>query len=80
MGEGAENVERARRPRPTRKPGMTAEEFRDRLKAAGLTTRAAAKVLGASRSAVSRWALGHRPIPSPVAKLLYFVVPKEIPA
>jgi transcriptional regulator with XRE-family HTH domain len=42
---------------------MTANEFRDALKALGMTQRSFAERLGLAATTVNRWALGTLPVP-----------------
>jgi DNA-binding transcriptional regulator YiaG len=49
---------------------MTSKELRQALKRLGMSQGQMAAYLGVTRSAVTHWAGGRRPVPGPVAKLV----------
>jgi transcriptional regulator with XRE-family HTH domain len=52
---------------------MTSEELKDLRAELGLTQPELAKRLGVARNTVTRWEMGIRGIPEPVARLLEFL-------
>lgn len=58
---------------------LTAEEFRLELERHGLTQIEAARIMGVNDRTVRRWALGERPIPPLVTKLMATIEVKPPP-
>jgi len=53
---------------------MTQDQLRASLATLGLSQARAASLLGVTTDAVSKWCLGHRKIPGPVARLVYLLL------
>lgn len=53
---------------------MTPNQYRSALRTLGLSQEAAGDWLGVGRRTSQGWALGERPVPEPVAKLLRLMV------
>jgi transcriptional regulator with XRE-family HTH domain len=52
------------------KAGMTPQQLRQIIEAAGITQAQAAERLGVRRNTVVRWLMGHTPISKPMAFLI----------
>ncbi len=61
-------------PAKPRKAAMPKDEFRKRLKTAGLNLVEAAELLGVNVATVSRWRAGKTPISESSAKLIRLII------